>query len=358
MIKFFRRFVFSFNIIAIILLGGSYLSAFIDPEEAWMFSLLGIAYPFLLLLNVFFALFWLIQFKLKAFFSMGMIMIGIPFFNSTFQFKSKVIEDEKPLKICSYNVGLFGYFQSKWSSHELMEKVNEIAPDVLCIQEFLNLRSDISSTMDSIKNTCGFKYAYFEKLKDGRKRGEYGMAIFSKYPIENTELVQFDGLTGNMCVSADIRLDSNLYRIFNVHLQSFKFNKQDYKFIRDMPDDNEEKIVRSKGLLTRMKNAYLKRSQQVESIRQHIQQLQGDYFIIGDFNDPPMSFSYNTLSTGLKDAFIENGSGMGKTYIGMMPNFRIDYILYPKKFEGLYYKTYKLSSDHSLVSTGLKLKNE
>jgi hypothetical protein len=60
----------------------------------------------------------------------------------------------------------------------------------------------------------------------------------------------------------------------------------------------------------------------------------------------------------LKDAFVENGFGMGKTYIGMMPNFRIDYILYPKQFEGSFYKTYKLSSDHSLVATGLKYKNE
>jgi hypothetical protein len=28
----------------------------------------------------------------------------------------------------------------------------------------------------------------------------------------------------------------------------------------------------------------------------------------------------------LNDAFVEKGIGLGKTYIGVMPNFRIDYI--------------------------------
>lgn len=79
-------------------------------------------------------------------------------------------------------------------------------------------------------------------------------------------------------------------------------------------------------------------------------------FVIGDFNDPPVSYSYSTLSDGLKDAFVDAGTGMGKTYIGVMPNFRIDYILFPDMLEACYYKHYKLSSDHSMVAAGLKYK--
>ncbi len=234
--------------------------------------------------------------------------------------------------------------------------LKDIEPDVLCIQEFLNLKTESGNTVDSVKEKCGFKYVSFLKLSDGRKKGEYGMAIFSKFPIERAELVQFDGLTGNMCMYADIKYDTGTYRVYNVHLQSFKFKKQDYKFINSMPEDNDEKLKQSKGILTRIKSAYQKRAQQVEDIKQHISTCEVPYFIVGDFNDPPISYSYNELSKGLKDAFVENGSGMGKTYIGMMPNFRIDYILYPKQFEGLFYKTNRLSSDHSLLSTGLKLK--
>lgn len=234
----------------------------------------------------------------------------------------------------------------------------EIQPDVLCIQEFLNLKNEEANTIDSIKKINGFKYVSFHKLSDGRKKGEYGMAIFSKYPIQQSELVQFDGLTGNMCMYADISYQNEVFRVYNVHLQSFKFKKQDYKFIKNMPEDNDEKLKQSKGLLSRMRNAYHKRSEQVEVIKEHIAATESPYFIVGDFNDPPISYSYTELSKGLKDAFVENGSGMGKTYIGLMPNFRIDYILYPEQFDGLFYNTTRLSSDHSLLTTGLKLKYE
>lgn len=358
MIKFFRRFVFTFNIIAVILLGGSYLSSYISPEEAWLFALLGLAYPFFLLINIFFALFWLFQFKINAFFSIGIILLGIPFFNQTFQFRYKSQRDKNEIRLVSYNAGLFGYFQSRWSVSELSEKVAELKPDILCVQEFLNIRNGKNSTVDSIRRRCGFAYAYFQKLEDGRKRGEYGMAVFSKFKIIGNELVHFDGLTGNMCFYTDLIIDTMVNRIYNVHLQSFKFKKQDYKFIAKLPEDNDEKLKQSRGLLIRMKSAFIKRAEQVDKIREHISTCGVPHFVVGDFNDPPVSYSYANLSKGLKDAFIENGSGMGKTYIGIMPNFRIDYILYPTAYEGTFYKTYKLSSDHSLISAGLKYKSE
>jgi endonuclease/exonuclease/phosphatase family metal-dependent hydrolase len=355
LIKFLRRFVFSFNILAIILLFGSYFSVFISPAESWVFAFLGLAYPFMLLLNVFFAIFWLVQFKIKALFSIAAILIGFTFIQETFQFHQDEEKDEQQIQVVSYNAGLFGYFQSRWYMQEMVDKLREVKPDVLCLQEVLNLKHDGRSTIDSIKRLCGFKYAYFQKLEDGRKKGEYGMAIFSNFRIRDSKLVNFDGLTGNMCVYADVEINQHIYRVYNVHLQSFKFKKQDYKFIAKMPEDNEEKIRQSKGLLKRMKYAYSQRASQVDKIREHIVASAHPHFVIGDFNDPPVSYSYATLSRQLRDAFVENGFGMGKTYIGMMPNFRIDYILYPTDFSGLSYKAHKLSSDHSMIETAIKL---
>ncbi len=352
MISFIRRFIFTFNIIAIILLFGSYFSIFVSPREAWIFAFLGLAYPLVLFINILFALFWLVQSKLKALFSVCAILFGMRFLTQTFQFHKEKDIDEQAISIISYNAGLFGYFQSKWHVGEMIGKVNEIKPDVLCVQEVLNIHGR-QSTVDSIRNSCGFDYVYFQKLQDGRKRGDYGMAIFSKYKIVKSELVHFDGLTGNMCIYADLDIDGKLYRFYNVHLQSFKFKKQDYKFIKKMPDDNDEKIKQSKSILNRMKDAYAKRAEQVDKIREHIVTSHGPHFVIGDFNDPPVSYSYATLSRGLKDAFVENGFGMGKTYIGIMPNFRIDYVLYPPDFKGQSYHSYKLSSDHSMIQAGI-----
>jgi endonuclease/exonuclease/phosphatase family metal-dependent hydrolase len=339
---------------AIILLFGSYFSVFISPNEAWLFAFLGLAYPVMLFVNVLFALFWLVQLKIKAIFSIAAILIGLNFIQRTFQFHKSPAEVEKGISIVSYNAGLFGYFQSRWYVQEMIDKVNELKPDILCIQEVLNIRNKQNSTIDSIKEQCGFEHVYFQKLEDGRKKGEYGMAIFSNHKISRSELVHFDGATGNMCVFADIQLNEKTYRLYNVHLQSFKFKKQDYKFIKQLPEDNDEKIKQSKNILNRMKYAYLKRADQVDEIRQHIGGSTHPHFVVGDFNDPPVSYSYATLSRGLRDAFVENGFGMGKTYIGIMPNFRIDYILYPMDFKGLMYSSHKLSSDHSMIETGLE----
>ena len=48
--------------------------------------------------------------------------------------------------------------------------------------------------------------------------------------------------------------------------------------------------------------------------------------LCGDFNDTPLSYTYRQLSRKLTDSFIEKGRGIGNTYIGEFPSFRICYI--------------------------------
>ncbi|MBL7985567.1 MAG: hypothetical protein JNM91_11240 [Flavobacteriales bacterium] len=41
-----------------------------------------------------------------------------------------------------------------------------------------------------------------------------------------------------------------------------------------------------------------------------------------------MSYSYHQLrELGLQDGFVESGQGIGHTYIGAFPSFRIDHIM-------------------------------
>ena len=53
------------------------------------------------------------------------------------------------------------------------------------------------------------------------------------------------------------------------------------------------------------------------------------------------------MSKGLKDAFIESGLGIGTTYQGKFPSYRIDYILHDNKMTSRNFTVSKLSvSDH------------
>ncbi len=352
MLKFIKKFVFSFNIIAILLLIGAYASTYISAQEIWFLAFLGLAYPVLVIVNICFIFLWLIQFNYRCLYSLIAIAIGWQHLFQTFKI-TQTTKQEKGIKIATYNAGLFGYVQNNWHLSSLIHYIENNKPEILCVQEFLNIGTT-NTTLDSIKKIGNFRYSYFEKLNDGRKKGEYGLAIFSNFKIEGTGLVHFDQITGNMCTYADIEIEKNLLRFYNVHLQSFRFKKKDYEFIKDIPEDNEQKIAQSKNMISRMKNAYIKRAEQVNVIKKDIKQLKYDFCVIGDFNDPPVSYAYAQLSNKLKDAFVENGIGFGKTYIGMMPNFRIDYILYPKSFKGLNYKTFTLGSDHKLVETTIQ----
>lgn len=355
--KFLKKFVFSFNLLAILLLLGSYASTIVNPKDFWPIVFLGLAFPFLILINLFFVFFWGLQFNRRALYSIIALLIGFSHIQHTIQFNSaNEIEenDTKKLKLVSYNSALFGYYQSKWYVTEMVDKINELKPDIFCIQEFLNLGQAGATTLDSIQKACHFKYSYFEHLNDGRKKGRYGMAIFSNYELKHQGLLKFNHSTGNMCIYADVTIDTNTYRIYNLHLQSFRFKKKDFQFVEKLPDNNNEKIAQSKNIISRMKNAYTKRAEQVHDLKMQLDTLQLPYFVVGDFNDPPVSYAYQVLSKNLKDAFVESGSGLGKTYIGAMPNFRIDYILYPQNFSGLGYKSHQLKSDHKLLETTIR----
>ena len=72
-------------------------------------------------------------------------------------------------------------------------------------------------------------------------------------------------------------------------------------------------------------------------------------------NDTPASYTYQTMTTNLTDAFVEAGKGWGKTYIGIFPSYRIDYILHSSKFEAFEYVTHQEKlSDHYAISCKLK----
>jgi len=71
----------------------------------------------------------------------------------------------------------------------------------------------------------------------------------------------------------------------------------------------------------------------------------------GDMNDTPMSYSYHELrEVGLNDAFVESGRGIGHTYIGAFPSFRIDHILHDDRLVAWNFRTLPEDlSDHRAI---------
>lgn len=183
----------------------------------------------------------------------------------------------------------------------------------------------------------------------------YGMAIFSKHPISDSGRLAANEYGVNGTLYVDIKKGNLSFRVYNVHLRSIGFQKEDYDFIKNPAKTLEEDAASTRRIGSRLKQAFRARSEQAKALREHSQACEIPYVIAGDFNDTPLSYAVNQVSSGLLNAFREKGRGWGITYNGDFPNFQIDYILASKRFNIQNYQIIKRKlSDHYPVWVDLK----
>jgi endonuclease/exonuclease/phosphatase family metal-dependent hydrolase len=190
-----------------------------------------------------------------------------------------------------------------------------------------------------------YKYhAIFYSVK--RKNSSYGVATFSRYPIKMTLEIPFEN-TVNAAMYTDIDVNGKIIRVYNVHLQSIKLN------INNLFSKKNNRIDEIEEVSSRLKTAFVKRAGQVDIMAKHIDVSPYPVIICGDFNDTPVSYTYNKLKGNRLDTFCEAGKGMPSTYrLSVVPFFRIDYILHDKIMESLTYTVHQIDySDHYPISS-------
>src|SRR5690606_7550373 len=113
-----------------------------------------------------------------------------------------------------------------------------------------------------------------------------GLAIFSKYPIKNTGHIIFPNTErGNEVIFADIKSGEKLFRVYNVHLQSISFQPEDYQYLKKTTEISD--VESPKRIGWRLKQAFVKRSEQAELLKKHAVESKLPYIVAGDFNDTP-----------------------------------------------------------------------
>lgn len=353
------------NFLAIIFILLAYLAPWINPKTFWPVAFFGIAYPVLLIINILFILFWLLRKPPVALLSLVIILLGWNALRKNLGFH---INPETPAKtttdirLMTYNVHMFRSFDE---SHTLDRKkailnvFQEIAPDVLCLQEFYTRKKGENDLQSALKNEFGFKHHFFSPVAQN-EYDAYGIAIFSKYPILRTGYItlQQSKPGHSRLLYADIQVGNQEIRVYNIHLKSIGFKQEDYAFIRKANTDMEEDITSTKRIGGRLKAAFQKRAQEAEALSAHLQACPVPFLVAGDFNDTPLSFAVNKISRNAQNTFVKKGSGWGITYNGDFPNFQIDYIMASADFRVRHYAIIKQKlSDHYPVWTDLSLKD-
>jgi endonuclease/exonuclease/phosphatase family metal-dependent hydrolase len=332
-IRILNIIVFVLNVALVAALLLSYASVYINPDVFYIPAFFGLAYPFILLGNILVIIWWIFRLNLKFLMSLGVIITGWSFVGRTFQVNKKISADPKALKVISYNVMIFGLEKNQNSRDDILNLVADEQPDILCVQEFFNSSNWTVNMEKKIGELLHTKYRFFHNVGENGKNYKVGTIIYSKYPIKGSGVVPYNMETSNSTIYIDIDVNGIAVRVFNVHLQSIKFQRADYEFLKTIGDNREQTIKESKSIIARMRDAYVLRASQAKLVQEAIKQSPGKVIVCGDFNDAPVSYVYGKISDGLKDAFVESGTGLGRSYAGKFPSFRIDYIFGSQSFD-------------------------
>ena len=172
------------------------------------------------------------------------------------------------------------------------------------------------------------------------------MATFSRYPIKDSAPIEFPA-SANGAMWMDIDVNGQIFRIYNVHLETAGAHHVYYR-ANMMEEDGYN--VQGNRLLEAIYGTYtvgmIKRAGQANILAMHIRDCKYPVILAGDCVDVPYSFVYNTLKGELSDGFKEGGSGWMHTLRGKTP-LRIDYIFHDKNYDCVSYYMKELSySDH------------
>ena len=332
---FWQKIVVFVNSILAILLLLSYLLPYISPKTVPIFTIVSLAVPILFISNIFFVIYWIIKLKKQFTISLITIIMGFGYISSIYKFSEKEIFLNDDLKVMSYNVRLFNYYN--WTTdNTIVEKIStfifEKKPDIIAIQEYYKA--------ENLK----LKYPY-QFIKTKSNGSKFGLAIFSNYEIINSGSLDLKDSANNIIFS-DIIKDKDTIRVYNIHLESLKMNTAKENFGTKDSDK----------LLKQMEASFQKQAKQVELFLDHEKKWTGKKILCGDFNNTAFSWVYRELSKNKQDAFKEAGKGLGKTFNYWYP-LRIDFILLDSSFDINNFKTFNVPySDHYPILARINLK--
>ncbi len=318
---------------------GSFLCVYIPPGRFGITSLLGLAFPWLVLASAALGIVYLFFFKKRCLIFFAAILLNfqdlgllvrLPHNDRARRDDDRTASATRPseFKVLSYNVCLFGYY----AQGDRNERKDRIAAyigveeaDILCLQEYYESKNQQFRIRETLQKAG---YRHHTRLLENA-RFYFGNAIFSRFPILRQDTVP--GLSPLNALYADLQLPGgDTLRVYTFHLASLRFDDHDkalYHELLNKPLDESVSYKAEAGKIARkVSRAARIHAEQVRQIKAHAAACPYRVLICGDMNENPVSYAYHTLAKGLKDAFMERGVGLGRTYSGFFPAYRIDYI--------------------------------
>lgn len=354
--------ILALTLVCSLLLIAACLARYIDPRKVWFFAFPGLIFPVLYIGEMVCGLWWIIRWKKYA---VGVAVILLAGAGAAGAFYRPDLRrhysEESPsrseLVVMSYNV--MG-FNSRFSSADstVVERIASLITannvDIVCFQEIGgNLsRPEITGLLPDLKYYKVYPY----NSGDNGKTYYSGLALYSRYPILDTGLLPSKDDDRNFAMWADIRIQRDTVRVFDVHLNSTYIDNEDIDYLSSFKFVSGSRPKARLGeIVDKLRGSYVRRAPQAALLSQYVAESPYPVIVCGDFNDTPASFAYHKVSRGLQDAFIRKGKGGAGTYNGFFNMFRIDYILMSRRLDITnYYSFDEVYSDHEPVAAGFE----
>jgi len=317
-----------------ILLALSLIVPYVPPSRFYNISLVSLIVAPLMLINALFAIYWIFVRVKHSWISLLVLSLALLQFGWVFGFgPGNTAKDHRySLTVTSYNVRLFNAYEPKPDTVEVkhvMQEIRERKPDILCLQEYYHEHTDFSH--------------YPHRFEHFKGKNKLGHAIFSNYPILKTGAFDFPN-TGNNTIYADLNVDGQRIRVYNLHLQSIGISAN----LNYLQESNSDQLRHQ------LARAFIRQQEQLEEILRHARTSPYPVILSGDFNNTPFSYIYSQAAEKFKDAFNEAGTGFGITFWFEFVPMRIDYIFASPFFDVLEFETVGNSfSDHYPIEAKL-----
>ena len=338
-----------FNIVLVIVTLIAYASPYVSPADAWLAGFLSLAIPGLLVLHAFLLAYYIVQRKKWYIFPLISLILGYQYLLVSFSVSTPGTVNNGAFTVLSYNVRVFNTYKhlqnEKASNKTMLESLADQAADIKCVQEYYNDDSSPRFNATSRLSKQGEYQAYIQPTLVNRIGAEFGLAIFSRYPIKGEGVVALTD-SAHFAMYADIQTDQGMIRIYNVHLQSMSIDENDLS-------DFERARNNYPTIFHKLKSGFISRAAQIDHLLSHIEASPYPVAVCGDFNDIPYSYTYFTLRRQLHNAFERAGNGWGFSYNGKLFFLRIDNQFFSEALQVHEYKTLRdvTYSDHFPVKT-------
>lgn len=368
----FNKIIFVFGSFFSLIYFCSCLTPYLNPTYFYLLTFLALMFPYLLAAMLFWLVIVLIFYRKRTWILLLILFMGFQNIIAVFSFhlpKEFVQQkDKKSIRVLSWNVQDFLDSQQHTDTlgnkrRDMMAFIKQIDADVICIQDFTEQISPAyRSCINDVIETNNYQYHFFSKdfeMKYNYALSQYGTCIFSKYPIIDSGRVLYPGKNYPESLAfADMKIGADTVRFFNTHLRSMylKFVPDpgaEYDFIKDEAEflENNPKVQQ------RLRRYDLKHVEEVAVAKNAMNKSVHSFVFCADLNSVPSSFVYHKISSGLTDAFLAKGSGLGATYDGIAPTLRIDVVLMSKQLKPIqYYSPRFHASDHFPIVTDIQLR--